>query len=116
MNPTYIYRVAEVVNVHDGDTYTFRLDLGFRVFLIVIVRLHRFNCPELSNPDGSGLKARDAAENLIKAAKVITVQSFKDEQSFARWVCDVYLDGVSLGETLASQGLAVVMPHFGLNS
>jgi hypothetical protein len=105
--PTYIYRVAEVLAVHDGDTYRLRLDLGFGAQMVVTVRLHRWNAPELATPDGP--KARDAALGFLKTAQAIVVQSYKDDRSFERWVCDVYCDGDLLGARLEAAGLAVVM-------
>lgn len=109
MKPCYIYRVTEIVKVHDGDTYQLRLDLGFRVFLTVIIRLHGWNCPELSDQSGSGITARDKANELLHAAKEILVESFKDERSFERWVCDVYIDGNNLGQALWRLGFAELM-------
>jgi endonuclease YncB( thermonuclease family) len=105
MHPTYIYRVAEIVKVHDGDTYQLRLDLGFRVFLTVIVRLHGWNCPELAE-DARGHLAQLKAETFLRQGKEIIVQSFKDKMSFERWICDVYVDNVHLGQHLFDLGLA----------
>ena len=40
--------------------------------------------------------------------KAFTVESFKDVQSFARWVCDVWLaDGRNLADVLIAEGLGV---------
>ena len=101
----YRYR-ATVVKAHDGDTYELNVDLGFRVYARLMVRLHGYSCPELNQPDG--VAARDAAIGLCAAAKQIVIQSYKDQQSFARWVADVYVDGEHLGELLLRRGLAVV--------
>lgn len=111
IEPTYIYRVAEIVKVYDGDTYTLRLDLGFRSYLTLQVRLHRYDCPELRTDQGK--QAREVAAGILRAGKVVTVQSFKDDRSFERWVCDVYVDGVALGPQLEQQGLAVEVVTFG---
>jgi endonuclease YncB( thermonuclease family) len=111
IEPTYIYRVAEIVKVFDGDTYTFRLDLGFRASLTLQVRLHGYDCPELRTDQGK--KAREVAAGILQTGKVVTVQSFKDDRSFERWVCDVDVDGVALGPQLEQQGLAVRVTRFG---
>ena len=46
------WRKAEVKSVHDGDTITVWLDLGFDVWTLKPLRLYGLNCPELRTPDG----------------------------------------------------------------
>jgi hypothetical protein len=56
--PTDAYwRRAEVLSIHDGDTITVRLDLGFNTFTEHPLRVFGVNAPELKVPDGSGAKA-----------------------------------------------------------
>lgn len=100
----YIYDVIEVREIHDGDTFKLLVDLGFYCSVTVITRLHKWNAPELISPDG--IKARMFVQNEFRQAKKITIQSYKDARSFERWVCDVWLDGVLLGEKLEKAGLA----------
>lgn len=109
MNDVFIRR-ASVVRVIDGDTFELRMDLGYRVEGRFIVRLRGVDTPEL--PTVEGLAARATAERILQGAKTITVQSYKDQQSFARWIADVYVDGVSLaelmkGSTSADAGTAI---------
>lgn len=92
------YRRAEVVRVLDGDSYELRVDLGYRVYGRFIVRLRGIDCAEL--PTAEGKRAKVAAERLFSSAKEITVKSYKDQQSFARWLVDMWLDGVPMTDLL----------------
>lgn len=108
-DPAYIYR-AEVLEVHDADTYKVRIDLGFRCAVTIQLRLRGVDAPELPTPEG--LKARDAAVALLlqgMAGGQVVVESYKDRRSFERWVCDVWLrDGRSVADVLVEMGHAVV--------
>ncbi len=83
--PCYRYR-ATLVRVIDGDTAVLRLDLGFRVFAELKVRVAGVNTPERGQP-GWG-EARDFAWQTL--ARPLIVESFKFGQSFERWVCAVW--------------------------
>lgn len=103
--PTYIYR-ARALAVHDGDTFTADVDLGFGAHVWIKVRVHGMNAPELSNPDGSGTKAKSALEGHITGRDLV-LQSYKDAQSFARWVCDVWTPEGSVGQWMIDNSYAV---------
>jgi micrococcal nuclease len=102
----FIYN-AEVLEVHDGDTFTVRVDLGFRVAVTIRARLHGVDAPELGKPGGVEAR-RYVADAFAASDGAVTIQSFKDQRSFERWVCDVYLpDGSSLAWLLLRDGHAV---------
>lgn len=111
MDPVYIYR-ADVLDVHDGDTYRLRVDLGFRCAVTIQCRLHGVDSPELSTPEGKAAQAF-VADLLLPPgdpAQPVVIESYKDQRSFERWVCDVWLpDGRSLAQVLVDSGHAVVM-------
>lgn len=108
MEPSYFYK-ALTERVVDGDTYHLRVDLGFYVALSIPGRLHGVDCPELKTPEGK--EARDYVKTLLftdVGPTPLVVQSFRDEQSFARWVVNVWLpDDVSLAGRLLEAGHAV---------
>jgi endonuclease YncB( thermonuclease family) len=106
MIPVYRYR-AEVIDVHDGDTYKLRVDLGFRCAVTIQCRLHAVDCPELNTPDGEN--ARDYVVGLLFTPPVpIIIESYKDQRSFERWVCDVWLpSGASLADVIVASGHGV---------
>ncbi|HXG72283.1 MAG TPA: hypothetical protein VNJ04_16860 [Gemmatimonadaceae bacterium] len=104
--PAYVY-TATVYRVIDGDSWEVSVALGFRVSMRVMCRLRGYSCLELSEPGGH--EARLAAEGLLEGRKML-IRSYKDRQSFARWVVDAYVwttEWVSVGEALVSGGFAV---------
>ena len=99
--PTYIYR-ATLVRVVDGDTYELLIDLGMRVAHRALVRLHGFYAPESRTAEGQAATAR--ASELLTGQSLV-VQTFKDQQTFARWLADVYVNGRPLPELLREAGV-----------
>jgi micrococcal nuclease len=93
VTPAYRYR-ARVVRVIDGDTIVATLDLGLRVSTTVHLRVRGVDTPEMSTPEGRVVKARVVA--LFALRPNILVQTYKDQQSFSRWVADVWLDDGTL--------------------
>lgn len=107
IEPAYRYR-ATVDRIIDGDTYILRIDVGFRASVALSVRVRGLNTPELHGADRvNGYAARAEAERRLRAAQTIVVETYKDEQSFARWIGDVYVDGESLAEQLIAAGFGV---------
>lgn len=108
MEPAYFYK-AVTQRVVDGDTYHLVVDLGFHVATMVPARLHGVDAPELKTE--AGKIARAYAISLLlpmEGATPLVIQSFKDEQSFARWVVNIWLPGdVSLAGKLLESGHAV---------
>jgi endonuclease YncB( thermonuclease family) len=106
IEPAYRYR-AEVLDVHDGDTFRLRVDLGFRCAVTIQCRLHGVDCPELNTPEGKEAR-RFVFEDLFAQHFVdaeVVIESYKDQRSFERWVCDVWLrDGRSVGDVLVAAG------------
>lgn len=108
---TYVRRVREVKEVHDGDTYRLLLDQGCGDARELWVRLHGLDTWELSQPLGPA--ARAAALQALAQATTITVQTFKtrggeDVTSFIRYVADVWCDDVLLADILRAGGYAKV--------
>lgn len=94
---------ATVVLVHDGDTFSALVELDFYVRILIKVRVHGLFCAELKEPGGP--EARAAARGLLPEGSKITIQSYKDEQSFTRWVCDVWAaDGRSFADVMNAAG------------
>lgn len=89
--PNFSY-IGSVVRVIDADTLVLNLDLGFRVHVEIEGRINGVDAPELSTPEGK--QARDQIITVVNMAQFVTVQSFKDHRTFARWVVDVKLNGV----------------------
>jgi micrococcal nuclease len=104
MEPAYVYR-ASCTRVVDGDTFVLALDLGFRVGVEIHGRLHGVDAPELPTPEGKA--AKGFAMAVLPPSAPLIVRSYRDEQSFARWVVDVWLlDGALLADVLVAAGHA----------
>lgn len=116
--PQYVYRIAEVVKVTDGDTYWLRVDVGFRANVLINVRLLGYDCPEANR--GSAFEKSEAIEARLEAgyffntARPLWIRTEKDPDSFGRWLGDIWQeDGdadVHLGEVLREAEYASVWP------
>lgn len=106
--PAYTYS-ARVLAVHDGDTFTVRVDLGFRAGLDLELRIADVDAPELRHPGGREARAYLAA---LTAGALVTVTTHKtragaDVRSFVRYVADVTLaDGLDVADALVDAGHA----------
>ncbi len=106
VEPTYIYR-AKLDRIIDGDTAIFMVDLGFKTYSAVNCRLRGVNTPEVTGATKvAGLAAKDYSYNLLQGKNLI-IQSYHDQMSFARWVCDVWVDGVLWADRLKESGHTV---------
>lgn len=79
--------ITPVYRVHDGDTFYAEVDLDFYFRGLIAVRIHALWCPELHEPGGK--EAREYMRRKISGKQVL-IESYKDEDSFRRWVCDVW--------------------------
>lgn len=100
MEPSYVYR-AEVVRVIDGDTFVALVDLGFYASILIHVRLHGVDAPELRS--SAGPAARAFLVDLVERKRV-TIESFHDDRSFERWVCDCWLGGQGVAQKIIDAG------------
>lgn len=114
------YDVLDVLEVHDGDTYRFLLDTGFDGCCKPWLRLKGWSAPELKQPGGDF--ARATAASLLQVHRpTLWVETFRipistvdklnhkygeDKRSFARYVADVYIEGLKgLGQALYAEGV-----------
>jgi micrococcal nuclease len=110
-NSLYIYR-GNVVDVHDADSITLDVDLGFYVWLHKReFRLYGINAPEVAGMEkAEGEKARDFLKSKILAKEVI-IQSIKNpkaeqKEKTGEFLAIVWLDGINLNELLVKEGYA----------
>jgi endonuclease YncB( thermonuclease family) len=117
----YVYKIAEIVKVTDGDTYWLHVDAGFRAHILINVRLNGYDCPEAHKGSDwekdQATKARDIATAFLTGnAGHLWIQTEKDPDNFGRWLGDIWAehpDGYGpfrLGEGLRNMGLASVWP------
>lgn len=93
----------------DGDTMNVRIDLGMHTQKLTRFRLARINCPELSEPDGSGFRARDAMRALWPFNTQLYARTFVDPtDKYGRWIAEVWLPtGDLLSDILVASGHAI---------
>ncbi len=114
----YVYRVAEVLRVIDGDTVDLRISLGFGLEAAFRFRLAGVDAPETYGA-GASAAGRQAAEFvanwLADRDGQLVVRTHKGHPStvgigtgaFGRWLADVVDgDGASLADALRAAGHA----------
>ena len=113
IGPSFQY-AARMVRVIDGDTYEMQVDLGFRIYHTIHVRLRDFDTAELrsSNPL-EVIHARDAkgfVMALLPAGTGCVLKTVKTAV-YNRWAAEVWFENVvgvwvSLAEVLLAYGYA----------
>jgi len=69
---------AIVRAIHDGDTVTLDVDLGFSLWIHGLkIRLYGINAPELATPEGK--KSKEALENILPINRPIVIETVKDK-------------------------------------
>jgi endonuclease YncB( thermonuclease family) len=102
ISTAYIYR-ATVVDVHDGDTFTADIDLGFNIAIRYRVRLAGCNAIELNQP--GGYEARAHLLTLIPVGSVCQINSVQFDKYGGR--IDAYV--VVVGKPGAPVEVAALM-------
>lgn len=113
MTKRYIY-LAEVINVVDGDTVDIKVDLGFRVYQQMRVRLAGIDAEEKNSTDENeralAMKAKHRVVELCSQKQYYVIETFKVDK-YGRYLAKIFLDsidGPSVNETLVVEGLAKV--------
>jgi len=105
------------LGVIDGDTLDLTVDLGFRLYTDVRVRLADVDTPEIRKDTGEGKYFKDlchhwVASRLHRGPWPFVIETTKAD-SFGRWIARVLdLDGSGLSEYLIAEGA----PRFKANS
>lgn len=106
LEPNHVH-YATLDRIIDGDTGVFMVDLDFKVSVAITVRVRGVDAPELHGLSASaGAAAKQYSYDLLRGKRV-TLLSYHDQMSFARWVCDVYVDGDSWADRLVRAAHAV---------
>ncbi len=111
----YVYR-ARLISVHDGDTCTLGVSLGFEVSVRVTVRALGINAPELATPEGkvaqqaalAWLTAAGAGDWPLVIASQKAATPIGPDKFGGRWDALVWrtIDGQELGAALIAAGQA----------
>lgn len=102
---------AIVARVVDGDTLDVLLDLGLNTYRYEALRLRGVDAPELyrGTPEERvrGRAARDHLLSLAQPRTPCVVATFRNQESFGRYVADVTLEGGrDLAELMVASGHA----------
>lgn len=107
--PTYKYEVVGMPLVHDGDTVTVTVDLGFRLYHTLQVRMVGINAPELITAAGKAAKV--ALDAFVVAAGITgwTAVTYKDgKEKYGRWLATLYSPtGENVNQWMLDHGYAV---------
>lgn len=99
--PQYTYK-AKVIDVHDGDTITVEIDVGFHITVTTPLRLQHYDSPELSTERGK--EVRDILKERI-LGKEVTVKTYKDpKDKYGRWLAVVFYRTKSLNKWMVEKG------------
>ena len=112
----YEYK-AEITRVVDGDTLDLTVDLGFRMYARIRVRLARIDTWEIRGDEyEKGILARKSVRGLVNQyGSSVRVVTGKDTGKYGRWIGDIWFeDGeggeINLTEWLLAEGHGVPYP------
>lgn len=107
---------AKITAVHDGDTVTADVDLGFGVWIRGMrIRLDRINAPELNTPDGK-LSRNFLADTVLDMDVTIQTRRTSAEnaadaqEKYGRYVATIFTlppADINVNELLVTRGFAV---------
>lgn len=89
----YTYR-GKVIRVIDGDTVVVSVDLGFKIYTKIKVRLKQIDTPEIYRPKTPdelvrGRRAKHFVEEKV-LNKAIVLQTYKDKTGkYGRYLADI---------------------------
>lgn len=85
--------IAVVTKVHDGDTITVDVDLGWGIWAHdQSLRLNRINSPELADKSGAGKVAQKALVGILPLGSEVVVRTIKDKtEKYGRMLAEIYL-------------------------
>lgn len=102
MTEDYV-RNATLIRVHDGDTITVLVDMGFRMSVELPLRLNRIDAPELNTP--AGKVARDFLKTTLPAE--FAIQTYKNpHEKYGRWLSEVWVGKTNINDLMVSTGHA----------
>ncbi len=102
---------AKIIDVYDGDTFTFDVDLGFEVSVVSKLRLYGIDTPEMRGDEKEqGTIVRNYVRDKI-LDRYVEIEVFK-KGKFGRYVAKVRYEDPNTGEVfdlsqdLYSRGMA----------
>lgn len=107
MGPAYTYR-AELLHIVDADTLALRVDVGFRMWAEIPVRLVGLNAPEHNTLAGQDATAF-VRDWFTRHGATMMLATQKSPEKYGRWLGTVTSDdGASLNDDLVASKHAFV--------
>lgn len=103
----YQYKVEKVLRIIDGDTYELLIDLGFKTYHKITLRLLGIDVYELSTEEGR--KAKSWVNWILKRADRIIVETVIKEDSFGRWLGNI---GYEYNQNIKSLAVELDKKHY----
>lgn len=104
MQPDYCYN-ATVLRVIDGDTVVIRVDVGFRMWAEMPMRLAYINAPEMNTLEGKDCKV--VLENIVaNHPGRVVVKTYKPIDKYGRYLGTLYINDVDVNQYLLESGWA----------
>ena len=104
------FNKVELASVYDGDTFRVHLACKYGVFCKTIpIRVRGVDCPEIKGGSAEtkalAKRAKAFTKDFLKGGKILLRNCGRDK--YFRLLCDVKVNGQSLGEELLKAGHAI---------
>src|SRR5215831_18908782 len=97
---------AVVLKIHDGDTFSVNLDLGFGIHQQELrCRIYGINAPELSTD--AGKKALAYLESILPVGAIVSIISHGWDKYGGRFDGEVTYGDLNIGKVMLAEGQAV---------
>jgi micrococcal nuclease len=104
----YAYHVT-IVDIHDGDTVTVDIDLGFYLTFRTPIRFAGINAPELATAAGKAARAALVAFVAAHPGQWTAVTYKTGVEKYGRWLAKLIApDGTDMSAWMVASGYAVV--------
>lgn len=110
MGTSQNFNKVSLASVYDGDTFRVHLACKYGVFCKTIpIRVRGVDCPEIKGGSAEtkalAKQAKAFTKNFLKGGKILLRNCGRDK--YFRLLCDVKVNGQSLGEELIKAGHAI---------
>lgn len=115
----FVYRIARVLRVIDGDTIDVIFDLGFDVQLKQRIRMFGIDTPESRTRDKTekkfGLASKKYLKDTVASAEEIVCKTHVADArgKFGRVLGEIWCDGENINSKMIQEGYAVA--YYGEN-
>lgn len=99
----YNYK-ATILNIVDGDTIDVKIDLGFKIYIDMRLRLAGLDTPERNTESGKAAKLW--LETALPINHEVRLSIFKAADKYGRYLATIHYNGVDINQELIKSGHA----------